>query len=285
VTRQWVLNASPIILLSKIGFLDFLLKLCPQPVVPRGVYEEILAGATDDPARYWLSQQGSQWIQPAKPIIPTIATWDLGIGETQVLSWCYDAPGYEAILDDGQARKCAKTFRILVRGTLGVVMLAKRENLIDSLEPYFAQLLTHGFRIDPKILDTALQWEKQLYSISTRGNEIMYKETIESFIQLLKQQPQLFSTEQRADLSKLLTPLTTLKDLSNAIADWCTKYPEIDRLLTPAIQQVTMGAGGTTSPKPTPEEEKKLKEDLIQIINMPKPGKSTTDSKTQKPLS
>lgn len=94
----------------------------------------------------------------------------------------------------------------------------------------------------------------------------MYKETIESFIQLLKQ-PQLFSTEQRADLSKLLTPLTTLKDLSNAIAAWCEKYPEIDRLLIPATQEVTMGAGGTNSRELTPKEEEKLKKDLINIIN------------------
>jgi predicted nucleic acid-binding protein len=156
-----VLNASPTILLAKIGFLEILFKLCPYIVIPQGVYEEILAGTPDDPARRWLSRQGKQWVQAAKPIVPAIAAWDLGIGETQVLSWCYGTPEHEAILDDGQARKCGKTLGIPVRGTLGIVMLAKRENLIDSLEPWFAQLLEYGFRIDPKTLDTALQWAKQ----------------------------------------------------------------------------------------------------------------------------
>lgn len=85
--RRWVFNASPTILLAKIGFLDYLLKLCPQPVIPQG---------------------------------------------------------------------------IPVRGTLGVVMLARRENLIDTLEPWFAQLLEHGFRIDQTILEAALLWERQI---------------------------------------------------------------------------------------------------------------------------
>jgi predicted nucleic acid-binding protein len=133
-----VLNASPTILLAKIDFLAYLLKLCPQPVIPQGVHEEIQAGAADDPARIWLSGQGRQWIQAAKPIVPAIAAWDLGLGETQVLSWCYGAPEYEAILDDGQARKCGKTLGVSVRGTLGVIMLARRENLIAVLEPWLA---------------------------------------------------------------------------------------------------------------------------------------------------
>lgn len=86
MSRQWVLNASPTILLAKIGFLEHLLTLCPQPVIPQGVYEEILMGAVDDPARRWLSQQGKQWVQADKPVVPAIAAWDLGLGETQVLS-------------------------------------------------------------------------------------------------------------------------------------------------------------------------------------------------------
>lgn len=116
MSRQWVLNASPTILLAKIGFLEHLLKLCLQPVIPQGVYEEILMGAADDPARCWLSQQGQQWVQANKTVVPTIAAWDLGLGETQVLSWCYGISVYEAILDDGQARKCAKTLGIPMRG-------------------------------------------------------------------------------------------------------------------------------------------------------------------------
>lgn len=95
-------------------------------------------------------------------MIPAIAAWDLGLGETQVLSWCYGAPEYEAILDDGQARKCGKTLGIPVRGTLGVIMLARRENLIDSIAPWLARLVEQGFRIDKKILDAALLWETQL---------------------------------------------------------------------------------------------------------------------------
>ncbi len=36
-----------------------------------------------------------------------VANWDLGLGESHVLSWVYSNPGYEAILDDRAAKNAA----------------------------------------------------------------------------------------------------------------------------------------------------------------------------------
>lgn len=87
---------------------------------------------------------------------PTILAWGLGAGESQVLTWARQNPGYEAILDDRAARNCAITLGILVRGTLGIVLLAKREGLIPRVRPVFEQLLEAGLRIAPEVLDMAL---------------------------------------------------------------------------------------------------------------------------------
>ena len=76
---------------------------------------------------------------------PTILAWGLGAGESQVLTWARQNPGYEAILDDRAAR-----------GTLGIVLLAKREGLIPRVRPVFEQLLEAGLRIAPEVLDMAL---------------------------------------------------------------------------------------------------------------------------------
>lgn len=159
MTRRWVLDSSPLIFLAKIDFLPVLLQLCSQPVIPQGVYEEILIGVKHDPARRWLSTRGYQLVQIVQPISPLIENWNLGLGETQTLAYCYNTNSYEAILDDAQARKCAKTLCIPIRGTLGLIMLAKREHLIDSVDPYITQLLKCGFRIDKKILSTILLWK------------------------------------------------------------------------------------------------------------------------------
>lgn len=63
---------------------------------------------------------------------PELAAWDLGAGETAVLSYALANPGWVAILDDGAARKCAVTFGIAVRGSLAVVILAKKRGLIPQ---------------------------------------------------------------------------------------------------------------------------------------------------------
>jgi predicted nucleic acid-binding protein len=66
--------------------------------------------------------------------IPVIITaWNLGPGESQVLSLALDNPGAHAAIDDAAARRCAVTLRIPVLGTGGILVLAKRRGLIDSV--------------------------------------------------------------------------------------------------------------------------------------------------------
>jgi predicted nucleic acid-binding protein len=124
VPRQWVVDASPLIVLGKIGQLPLLLRLTTSLVVPAGVAHELAAGPEADPARQWLAGPGRDWVHDIEEIDPLIATWDLGRGESHVLTWALRHPGCEAILDDLAARKCAAALSIPVRGTLGVLLLA-----------------------------------------------------------------------------------------------------------------------------------------------------------------
>ena len=52
--KRWVINASPIISLCSINKASFLIELCDELLIPRGVAEEIGRGTKDDPARGWL---------------------------------------------------------------------------------------------------------------------------------------------------------------------------------------------------------------------------------------
>ena len=47
----WVVNASPVIALAKVGQLHLLHDLCKELLVPEAVVAEILAGPPSDPAR------------------------------------------------------------------------------------------------------------------------------------------------------------------------------------------------------------------------------------------
>jgi predicted nucleic acid-binding protein len=61
------------------------------------------------------------------------------------------------VLDDRAARNCAAALHIPVRGTLGIILLAKREGLIPHAKPVFDELLQAGLRIDPLTLAAALK--------------------------------------------------------------------------------------------------------------------------------
>jgi predicted nucleic acid-binding protein len=131
VPERWVINASPLIVLAKAGQDSLLFKLADEIVIPHAVADEIVAGLPTDPARH-LVEAGRIPIvaTPATPI--ELAAWDLGAGETEVLSFAWANPGWSAIVDDGVARKCAAGFSIPRKGTLAIVLLAKRRSLIAS---------------------------------------------------------------------------------------------------------------------------------------------------------
>jgi len=161
VTRKWVFNTSPIILLAKISLIDLIPSMCSEWIIPSGVAQEIQAGSNNDPAKIWVERYGKKWIKNISQIEPAIAAWDLGLGENHVLSWCYQNCGYEAIIDDGLARKCALSLQIPLRGVLGVILLAKKDQRINEIKPFLNKLIRFGFRIDKKILKTALEWANE----------------------------------------------------------------------------------------------------------------------------
>lgn len=155
MTDRWVINASPLILLGKVGQLDWVPRL-GEIVVPSAVADEILAGAEDDPARLWLANgEGKSWVTPGTVVSPELAAWDLGAGETSVLAWAVDHSGCEAVLDDAAARRCAQVYRIPVRGTLGLVVLAKRRGFITQCRPVLDRLTTSGLFVTPALLEQA----------------------------------------------------------------------------------------------------------------------------------
>ena len=157
MTRRWVVNSSPLIVLAKISQIHLLIQLCSELVIPSGVLQEINCGEDNDPARIWLAEEGVSWIRDIGEVAPVVAAWNLGIGESEVMSWVYQNPGFEAILDDRAAKDAAMTLRIPVRGTLGVILLAKREGIVPAAKPLFEQLVQVGFRVSPELLKAALR--------------------------------------------------------------------------------------------------------------------------------
>jgi predicted nucleic acid-binding protein len=90
--------------LGRINHLFLLQHLAEEIVVPTGVAKEIARGPEDDPARQWLQAQGRELVREVQVVPPVIIAWNLGLGESEVLSWAYQNPEYKAVLDDRAAR-------------------------------------------------------------------------------------------------------------------------------------------------------------------------------------
>ncbi|MGB3492092.1 MAG: DUF3368 domain-containing protein, partial [Elainellaceae cyanobacterium] len=113
-------------------------------------------GGYADSAVTWLQQAGQTLIQTAPAVDSRVASWDLGLGESQVLSWAMSDRSYEAIIDDLAARKAAKILQIPVRGTLAVIVLAKQMGYIASAQQDLENLVQVGLRISPAVLAQAI---------------------------------------------------------------------------------------------------------------------------------
>jgi predicted nucleic acid-binding protein len=151
-----VFNASPVIFLARAGLTD-LAQLAGEPLlIPRRVVEEIEYCGRDDPAVAAVGQHGRFSVvdPPSAPAI--IERWDLGPGETAVLAWAYTHPGTVAVLDDLAARRCAHSLSVPVRGTLGLILVAKQRGAVSAARPILEQLRQSGMYLSDTVMNRAL---------------------------------------------------------------------------------------------------------------------------------
>ncbi len=116
----------------------------PEIIVPDAVLREVGGRGAADPVfqeilwAVWLK------IVPTLPTPPQVRVWNFGAGESAVLALALNDRDCEAVLDDRDARRCAQTLKIGVRGTLGLVVLAKQIGSIPSARPVVEQLRRSG---------------------------------------------------------------------------------------------------------------------------------------------
>lgn len=153
VADTWVVNASPLISLDRIGSLGLLTELGRDVVVPAAVLAEIGKG----PKPIAVGQIGLHRSVATTALHPIVAAWDLGSGESDVLSWAASEAGTIAILDDRAARRCAAALGIPTRGTLHVLLEAKRAGLVPTVAPLIERLRVSGIFLSDAVVRDALR--------------------------------------------------------------------------------------------------------------------------------
>ena len=155
MAERWVLNASPLIVLAKINHQHLLTQLADEIAIPQAVLAEINAGPTGDPARQFLATSPFQVVEAAPD--PVVVAWDLGAGESAVLSHALINRGWTAVVDDGAARRCARALAIPLLGTLGLVLRARLAGLIPAAVPVLQAIQAQGFRLNDEVIRLALR--------------------------------------------------------------------------------------------------------------------------------
>lgn len=156
VAERAVVNASPLIFLARAGLIDLLQLVSPEVIVPEEVASEIKRRGKGDPTARILAD--TSWLVVTEtPLIPAeVQEWGLGPGESSVIALAHAHPGYEAIIDDLAGRRCAAAFNIPVRGTLGLVLIARQRGDITSARQILYHLRQCGMYLSDRILNEAL---------------------------------------------------------------------------------------------------------------------------------
>lgn len=149
-------NTSPLLYLHQAGCLQLLPELYGEIVVPTAVEQELLAGqrqGVDVPVVGELDWCLVRSVS-AMATLPTVV--DLGQGEAEVIAIGLETPGSLLILDDQLGRRIARFYELTLTGTLGVLIKAKQQGLLEEIAPVMKRLQQSGMWLTEQIVRDVL---------------------------------------------------------------------------------------------------------------------------------
>lgn len=158
-----IADTSPINYLILIGCIDVLRTLYTCIVIPTEVFHELTAEGTPQPVSSWIQDQ-RDWIDvrlaPQAAIIQTTA--NLEAGEEAAIRLALVERDCLLLIDEAAGRSVASSLGVPNVGTLGVLLEAAAQGLVD-LRTALEKLKGTNFRISGTLI------EKLLGNIGQRG--------------------------------------------------------------------------------------------------------------------
>ena len=158
MARIILIDASPLIVLSRIDGLRWIKAIFGPVHLPLAVRKEVITGK---------DKEGEPVIRAAiesKLLVVLRRDWKLpqfpflGEGEAACIRAAVNLRQPSLLLmDDKAGRTTAVEFGFKVAGTAAVIAMAKRKNLIPSAADVFERLLQTGFRLSAEVIRTALE--------------------------------------------------------------------------------------------------------------------------------
>jgi uncharacterized protein len=149
-----VVNSGPLISLARIGQLNLLPTLFGEVVSPSAVFQEV----TQDPllpgAKVLAKVDWLKVVEASdRDAVERLAVW-LDAGESEVLVVAQEL-GATAAIDERRGRSLAATLGVPQTGTVGILLIAKKQGVISAITPLLDQLGVNGVRLSSRLYEEA----------------------------------------------------------------------------------------------------------------------------------
>ena len=153
-----VSDATPLIGLAKIGQLVLLQDMFGEVLVPQAVYNEVVWGAPHNPDAVEIRH--SDWIhvrQVSDQMRVDYLRVDLDAGEAEALVLASELEADWLLVDEIKARLASELLGMRFIGTLGLLLLAKRQGRIEKIRPLLDALRSHKFYLSDRLCQIILR--------------------------------------------------------------------------------------------------------------------------------
>ncbi|MHA4741849.1 DUF3368 domain-containing protein [Dyadobacter sp. MSC1_007] len=146
-----IADTSCFILLDKIGELGLLRSLFNQITTTPEI-----AGEFGKPLPPWVRFKSAKDNR-------LFLTLDVDRGEASAIMLALESSSALVILDDAKARKTAQKLNLTITGTLGILLKAKRNGIIDNVKPLLEKIQQTNFRFSDAIAAEILALAQESY--------------------------------------------------------------------------------------------------------------------------
>lgn len=148
-----IADTSPVNYLILIGEIDVLPKLYESIIIPEAVRRELLAEPAPSLVREWALSPPA-WLEIRQLTGPADGELSetLDAGESEAIQLATHLSAEILLIDELVGRRIAMERGIRVLGTIGVLIAAKRRNLIDA-DMAVAKLLKTNFHVSGKLIE------------------------------------------------------------------------------------------------------------------------------------
>lgn len=154
-----VADSSPLIILAKLGYFKLLHTIYTRVYISPEVHHEVVITGAGLPGAAEVSQTHWVEVRPLQDPVELVAAqkkFSLGIGELGTILLGKELHADAVLLDDSQARKLARTEKLEVRGSMGLLETLYLKGQVADLRVAFQQLLLHAY-IDRGLLNDRLR--------------------------------------------------------------------------------------------------------------------------------